>query len=347
MDQPAIRPLALSMGDPGGIGGEIALMAWLRRRDETVPAFFLIDDPERIARIAAALEWPVPVATVQTPGEAASCFDTALPVLPVGMPVPWRPGQADPALAGAVRAALDLGIDQASSGAASGLVTNPIHKKTLYDAGFAYPGHTEYLAARTGAESHAMMLAVADGPGGPGLRTVPATIHVALAEAVGALTTDHLVSQGRLIDAALRRDFGIARPRIAVAGLNPHAGEGGAIGREDLTVVAPAVERLRAMGIDARGPLPADTLFHARARIGYDAALCMYHDQALIPVKTIDFDRGVNITLGLPIIRTSPDHGTAMDIAGSGTARPDSLVAALHMAAGMATARSRAAPALG
>lgn len=332
------------MGDPAGIGGEIALLAWLQRQQEQVPPFFVIDDPVRLEGIARHFDWPVPVAAIADPADAAACFAVALPVLPVGSQVPWRPGRADPALAEAVRASLDRGVALALGGAAGGLVTNPIHKKTLYDAGFPYPGHTEYLAARTGTDAHAMMLAVEGGEGWPGLRTVPATIHVALRDAIGELTVEHLVIQGRLIDIALRRDFGIARPRIVVAGLNPHAGEGGAIGTEDRDIVHPAVARLRGDGIDVHGPLPADTLFHAAARAGYDAALCMYHDQALIPVKTIDFDRGVNVTLGLPFIRTSPDHGTAMDIAGKGTARPTSLIAALAMAAAMARRRSLTQP---
>lgn len=339
-------PLCVSMGDPGGVGAEILLQAWLRRGDEALPPFFVIDDAERLRAVAAALDWPVPLAVIAGPAEAAGHFATALPVLPVGHSVPWHPGRADPDLAAAVVAALDLGVDLVLGGAAAALVTNPIHKKTLYDAGFGFPGHTEYLAARTGAPAHAMMLAVPATADAPGLRAVPATIHVPLRQAVDLLNTDHLVGQGRLIHLSLQRDFGIARPRIAVAGLNPHAGEGGALGREDLEIVAPAVAQLRAEGIDADGPRPGDTMFHAGARAGYDAALCMYHDQALIPVKTIDFDRGVNVTLGLPIIRTSPDHGTAMDIAGQGIARPVSLIAALRLAAAMAACRAASAVAL-
>ncbi|MEQ8344857.1 MAG: 4-hydroxythreonine-4-phosphate dehydrogenase PdxA [Sneathiellaceae bacterium] len=340
------RPLCVSMGEPGGIGAEILLQAWLRRREEALPPFFVIDDAERLRAAAAALGWPVPLAVIATPAEAMARFATALPVLPVGHSVPWQPGRTDPHLAAAVIAALDRGVDLTRDGSAAALVTNPIHKKTLYDAGFGFPGHTEYLAARTGAASHAMMLAVPATAEAPGLRAVPATIHVPLRQAVTLLETAHLVSQGRLIHQSLMGDFGIARPRIAVAGLNPHAGEDGALGREDLEIVAPAVAILRAEGIDADGPRPGDTMFHAGARAGYDAALCMYHDQALIPVKTIDFDRGVNVTLGLPIIRTSPDHGTATDIAGQGIARPVSLIAALRLAAEMAACRSRSAVAL-
>lgn len=332
----SLPPLAVSMGDPGGIGGEILLQAWLRRRSEALPVFFAIDDPERLRAIAGRLGLDVPLAVIAAPEEAAASFADALPVLPLGMPVPWQPGRADPALAPAVRRSLDIGIEAALSGAAGALVTNPIHKKTLYSAGFGYPGHTEYLAARTGAPAHAMMLAVPARDGVPGLRAIPATIHVPLAAAVRQLSTAHLVSQGRVIDAALRRDFGIATPRIALTGLNPHAGEGGEIGREDEEIVRPAVEALLAEGIAATGPHPADTMFHAAARAGYDAALCMYHDQALIPVKTIDFDRGVNVTLGLPIIRTSVDHGTALDLAGTGKVDIGSLQVALETAYQMA-----------
>jgi 4-hydroxythreonine-4-phosphate dehydrogenase len=213
-------------------------------------------------------------------------------------------------------------------------VTNPINKDALYRAGFKHPGHTEYLAELAGSRAPAVMMLA-----GRDLRVVPVTIHLALRDAIAALSTAGIVHAGRLTDAALRREFGIARPVIAIAGLNPHAGEAGGLGREDIDIVAPAIAELRAAGVDARGPLAADTMFHAAARRGYDAALCMYHDQALIPIKTLDFDGAVNVTLGLPFIRTSPDHGTAFDIAGKGVARPDSLIAALRLAAAMAARR--------
>jgi 4-hydroxythreonine-4-phosphate dehydrogenase len=329
------RPLALTMGEPAGIGGEIALAAWLRRAD-AVPPFYLIDDPDRLARLARSLGWNVRLRTIDAPREAMAAFSAALPVLPVGGSIaaaPGRPALADAAL---VVRAIDLAVEHARSGDAGAVVTNPINKDALYRAGFRHPGHTEYLAELGGlTEPAIMMLAGAE------LRVVPVTIHLALRDAVAALTTAAIVHAGRIADAALRRDFGIAAPVLAVAGLNPHAGENGGLGREDIDVVAPAVAELRAAGIDARGPLAADTMFHGAARRAYDAALCMYHDQALIPIKTIDFDGAVNVTLGLPFIRTSPDHGTAFDIAGSGVARPDSLIAALRLAASMAQRRSK------
>jgi 4-hydroxythreonine-4-phosphate dehydrogenase len=334
-------PLALTMGEPAGIGGEIALQAWLRRSAD-MPAFYAIDDPQRLAALAAALGWPVPVAAIAAPGEAPARFEDALPVLPVGGAVRARPGRPDAADAPLVIGAIERAVADVMAGRAAALVTNPINKEALYRAGFRHPGHTEFLAELTGsvgndAAGPVMMLA------GPSLRVVPVTIHLALKAAVERLSCAAIVHAGRVTAAALRGDFAIARPVVAVAGLNPHAGEGGALGREDLDIVAPAVAELRAAGVDARGPYAADTLFHAAARRGYDAALCMYHDQALIPVKTLDFDAAVNVTLGLPLVRTSPDHGTAFDIAGSGSARPDSLIAALHLAAEMAAQRARTA----
>ena len=329
-----VLPLALTMGEPAGIGGEIAMAAWLRRA-EGVPAFCLIDDPGRLARLAAALGWEVDIRAIAEPGLASAVFGEALPVMPIGAAPRAAPGKPDAADATLVLRAIETAVAEVRSGRAAGLVTNPINKDALYRAGFKHPGHTEYLAALAGSEKPAvMMLAGAD------LRVVPVTIHLALREAVNALTAAAIVYAGRVVAAALRRDFGIAAPVLAVAGLNPHAGENGGLGHEDIDIVAPAVAQLRDAGIDARGPLAADTMFHAAARRGYDAALCMYHDQALIPIKTIDFDGAVNVTLGLPFIRTSPDHGTAFDIAGQGLARPDSLIAALRMAAAMAARRA-------
>ena len=327
-------PLALSMGEPAGIGGEITLLAWLRR-GANVPVFYAIDDPDRLAALARKLGWDVPVRPIAAPADAAAVFPAALPVLPVGGRVQAAPGRPVIADAALVLRAIDMAVADARAGRAAAVVTNPINKDALYRAGFRHPGHTEYLAELAGvAEGAVMMLAC------PELRVVPVTIHLALRDAVAALTPAAIVHAGRVADAALRREFGIARPRLAVAGLNPHAGEGGSLGREDIEIVAPAIATLCAAGIDARGPLAADTMFHAAARRGYDAALCMYHDQALIPLKTIDFDGGVNVTLGLPFIRTSPDHGTALDIAGTGRARPDSLIAALKLAAEMAARRA-------
>ncbi len=323
-------PLALTMGEPAGIGGEIACLAWLRRHDG-VPPFYLIDDPGRIAGLAQSLGWSVPVRPIAAPGETRALFDQALPVLPLGGAPRAVPGQPDDADARLVVGAIDAAVADVQAGHAAAVVTNPINKEALYRAGFRHPGHTEYLAELAGiATAPIMMLA------SPELRVVPVTIHVALREAVAQLSEAAIVHAGQVTHEALRRYFGIAAPVLAVAGLNPHAGEAGAMGREEIDIVAPAVARLRTDGIDARGPLAPDTMFHAAARRGYDAALCMYHDQALIPVKTIDFDGAVNVTLGLPFIRTSPDHGTAFAIAGRGVARPDSLIAALKLAAAMA-----------
>jgi 4-hydroxythreonine-4-phosphate dehydrogenase len=326
-------PLALTMGEPAGIGGEIALQAWFRRVEQ-VPPFYVIDDPARLAALADRLGWAVPVGEIAAPLEAMALFDRALPVLSVGGNPAATPGHPEAADAPLVVHAIDRAVADVRARRAAAVVTNPINKDALYRAGFRHPGHTEYLAELAGsAEPAVMMLACAE------LRVVPVTIHLPLRRAIDTLTTAAIVHAGTVVGAALRRDFGIAAPVLAVAGLNPHAGEGGSLGREDIEIVAPAIAALRAHGIDARGPLSADTMFHAAARRGYDAALCMYHDQALIPIKTIDFDRGVNVTLGLPFIRTSPDHGTAFDIAGRGMARPDSLIAALRLAGEMAQRR--------
>ena len=330
-------PLALTMGEPAGIGGEITLQAWLRR-GERVPPFYVIDDPQRLAGLAAALDWPVPIAAIATAGDAPAVFPRALPVLPVGGAVRARPGRPDPGDAALVIGAIETAVADVEAGRAAAIVTNPVHKDTLYRAGFRHPGHTEFLAELAACDTApVMMLVAAD------LRVVPVTIHLALKDAAARLTRAAIVHAGRVMHAALVRDFAVAEPVIAVAGLNPHAGEAGALGREEIDIVAPAIADLRAAGIDARGPSAADTMFHARARRGYDAALCMYHDQALIPIKTIDFDGAVNVTLGLPFVRTSPDHGTAFDIAGTGAARPDSLIAALKLAAAMAARRREAA----
>ena len=331
----ALPPLAVTMGEPAGIGGEIVLKAWAERRDAGVPPFVVLDDPERLARLAARIGLDAPVRAVATPEEAAGVFATALPVLPLTLPAPVEPGRPDPANGAAVIAAIDRAVELVRQGRAAAVVTNPIQKSALYAAGFRHPGHTEYLADLAGlSEEPVMMLAAAD------LRVVPVTIHVSLREAVETLTAEAIVHCGRVTAAALRRDFGVDRPRLAVAALNPHAGEGGSMGREEIEIIRPAVDALCAEGIAASGPRPADTLFHAAARGGYDAVLCMYHDQALIPLKTVDFDTGVNVTLGLPFVRTSPDHGTALDLAGTGRASASSLLAAMRMAEAMARVRA-------
>jgi 4-hydroxythreonine-4-phosphate dehydrogenase len=326
-------PLALTMGEPAGIGGEIALKAWLESRRD-LPTFYLIDDPDRLALLARRLDWPVPVRPIDGPNRAPSVFADALPVLPIETVIRAQPGRPDPGDAPAILGAIQTAVDDVRNGRAAALVTNPIHKDSLYRAGFHHPGHTEYLAELAGADAAPIMMLVC-----PELRVVPVTIHRALRRAIESLSSAAIVYAGRTADAALRRDFGVGAPVLAFAGLNPHAGEAGSLGREEIEIIEPALAELRADGIDARGPLPPDTMFHAEARNAYDAALCMYHDQALIPIKTIDFYGGVNVTLGLPFVRTSPDHGTALAIAGRGTARPDSLIAALRLAAEMAARR--------
>ncbi len=323
--------LALTMGEPAGIGPEIAALAWraLRQRE----SFFLIGDP-------AHLPADLPVEPIDDPARAPAAMRRALPVLAMDFGPPRSPGRPDPAHAPHVVAAIARGTELVRAGRAAALVTNPISKIALRrGAGFAFPGHTEYLADLAGIGQVAMMLVC------PGLRVVPATIHIPLAQVPGALTPELLEGVIRLTHAALRRDFAVAAPRLAVAGINPHAGEGGTMGGEEAAMMAPLLERLRGEGFALAGPLPADTLFHPAARAGYDAAICAYHDQALIPIKTLDFARGVNVTLGLPFVRTSPDHGTAFDIAGSGKADPSSLIAALELARRMSRARARAAQA--
>ena len=321
-------PLALTMGDPAGIGAEIAIAARVRRPEG--PPFFLIDDPERLAAMAAGLR----IMEISAPAETLAAWDRGLPVLAQPLAARPEPGRPDPANAPAVVAAVERAVALVEAGEAAAVVTNPVSKKVLQDgAGFAHPGHTEFLAALSGAARPVMMIA------GPQLRVVPVTIHIPLSEVPSALTADLIRETARITAAGLARDFGIAAPRLAVCGLNPHAGEGGAIGREEIETIAPAIEQLRAEGLAVTGPHPADALFHAAARGRYDAVLGMYHDQVLIPAKTLDFDDGVNVTLGLPFVRTSPDHGTAFDIAGQGIARPDSLMAALAMAAEMAARR--------
>ncbi|TCP42285.1 4-hydroxythreonine-4-phosphate dehydrogenase PdxA [Rhodovulum marinum] len=319
------RPIALSCGEPAGIGPEIAAKAW-KVLGARLP-FFWIGDP-------AHLPEGTPHAEIHIPEDALHVSATALPVLRLPFPSPAVPGRPAPENAAAVIEAIARGVELVQEGRAAALCTAPISKKALKDgAGFAYPGHTEYLAHLAGVDRVVMMLAC------PALRVVPVTIHIPLSEVTAALDARLLEDTIRITHAALIRDFGIETPRLAVAGLNPHAGEGGTMGREEMEMIEPALDRLRAEGIVLTGPLPADTMFHDRARQGYDAAICMYHDQALIPIKTLDFAGGVNVTLGMPFIRTSPDHGTAFDIAGQGRADPSSLVAALELAWRMARTR--------
>jgi 4-hydroxythreonine-4-phosphate dehydrogenase len=324
-------PLALTLGEPAGIGPDITFAAWHRRAELELPPFYLLGDPNFIERRASRIARDIPIAVTQ-PSAAAASFATALPVVDIGVPVTAEPGRPDRSSAPAAIAAIRHAVDDVIGGLAAAIVTNPIAKNILYQSGFAEPGHTEYLAKLaeevTGTAAPAVMMLWS-----PELAVVPVTIHLPLKNVVAKLSVDLVVETGRITARDLRERFGIARPRLAVAGLNPHAGEHGTLGDEDLTLVRPAVERLRAEGIDARGPLPADSLFHQAARVGYDVVLAMYHDQALIPIKTLAFDHAVNVTLGLPFVRTSPDHGTAFDIAGSGRADPGSLIAALKLAA--------------
>ena len=315
-------PIALSCGEPAGIGLELAEKAWTVLRDEL--PFFLIADPDH-------LPGSVPHHIIQSPSDAALAMATGLPILPHPFFGAATPGQPDPENAEGVIETIARGADLAMSGAASALCTLPIHKKALKDgADFPWPGHTEYLAYLGGVSRVVMMLA------SPQLRVVPTTIHIPLARVPAALTPDLLADTIRITADALTNRFAIARPRLAVAGLNPHAGEGGAMGEEDAQTIAPVIAEMVAEGFDVTGPWPADTMFHAAARTRYDVAICAYHDQALIPIKTLDFDRGVNVTLGLPFIRTSPDHGTAFDIAGQGIANPSSTIEALRLAHHMA-----------
>lgn len=329
--------LAVTMGDPASISGELTLSAWRERNSARLPRFFAIDNRERLAAIAGRLGWSVPLIQVATPAEAEACFDDGLPVLPLPLPGAVTMGKANPANAGAVMDSIKLAVRFAMEGQALGVVTQPVHKATLYGSGFAFPGHTEYLAHLTDAEKPSIMMLA-----GAGLRVVPVTIHEPLAKAIARLDGEMIEETSLRVAEALRRDFGIAAPRLALAGLNPHAGEDGAMGDEEIRFIRPAAERLRARGVDIRGPLAPDSMFHAAARAQYDAAICLYHDQGLIPLKTIAFDEGVNITLGLSIVRTSPDHGTAFDIAGEGAASPASFYAALRVAQEMAERRALA-----
>jgi 4-hydroxythreonine-4-phosphate dehydrogenase len=333
------RLLALTLGEPAGIGPDITFAAWRRRIELNLAPFYLLADPDFVVRYAQRIALDVPIAVVE-PAAAATSFASALPVVDIGVPVSAQPGHPDRSSAPAALAAIRRAVADVNAGTASAIVTNPVAKNVLYRSGFAEPGHTEFLAKlaeeSTGVAARPVMMLWS-----PELAVVPVTIHLPLKDVVASLSSELVVETGRIVARDLRERFGIARPRLAVAGLNPHAGEDGTLGDEDLTVVRPAVERLEAEGIDVRGPLPADSLFHRSARATYDVALAMYHDQALIPIKTLAFDHAVNVTLGLPFVRTSPDHGTAFDIAGTGRADPTSLIAALQLATRLS---SRAKP---
>ena len=327
-------PLVVTMGEPAGIAGEITLMAWRARRERNLRPFFVLDDPRRLDELARRLDLDVPIRAINSPSEAAAAFARALPVLTHKLVNPVEFGRPDPANAPAVIAAIDRAVALVRAGEASALVTNPIHKHTLYSAGFSAPGHTEYLAQLAGGGVRPVMMLAC-----PTLRVVPVTVHVPLRQAVASISEENIVACGEIAAHALRQDFGIAAPRLAVAGLNPHAGEQGTLGDEEGKIIAPAIRRLRAKGIDATGPLAPDGMFHDEARLRYDAAVCMYHDQALIPLKALGFWDGINVTLGLPFVRTSPDHGVAFELAGRGVARSESLVAAIVAAADIAERR--------
>jgi 4-hydroxythreonine-4-phosphate dehydrogenase len=331
------KPLALTSGEPAGIGPDIAITAWLLRHELNLPPFYVLGDCDSLAGRAATLGLRVDFADVR-PEQANATFAQAIPVVATGVPATAAPGHPDPTSANAALASIRQAVADVRDGKASAVVTNPIAKNVLYRAGFGHPGHTEFLAelaAGGGTPPQPVMMLWS-----PQLAVVPVTIHLALREALAALSSELIVSTARIAAADLKSRFGLARPRLAISGLNPHAGEDGSLGTEDIEIVAPAVETLRREGFAVRGPLPADTMFHAAARKTYDCAICMYHDQALIPIKTIAFEDAVNVTLGLPFVRTSPDHGTAFDIAGTGKANPSSLIAALRLAARMAAART-------
>jgi 4-hydroxythreonine-4-phosphate dehydrogenase len=319
-----MKPLAIALGDPAGIGPEIVAKAWSQRKRRRLAPFFAVGDPRSVAAV-----WNGPIAPIVEPSQTIEAFGVGLPVLPVHQMDGVSPGHPNPGGAQTALQSLELATGLAQTGAAGGLVTGPVSKAQLYRIGFTHPGQTEFVAERFGiaGENAVMMLA------GPSLRVVPMTTHMPLDAVSDALSIDLLVAKGRATARGLCRNFGIETPRLAFAGFNPHAGEQGALGREEIEIIAPAVDILREEGIDATGPFAADTMFHPRARATYDVAMCCYHDQALVPLKTLHFDEGVNITLGLPIVRTSPDHGTAFAIAGQDCAEPGAMIAAIQLAA--------------
>ena len=324
-------PLALTMGEPAGIGAEITVKAWSARRQTDIHSFVYVGAPYLLHEAAQQTGTPLDICETADMSEAAAAWDTSLPVMPMELPARVQPGTASTENAAATLEAIGKAVDLVRNGSAAGLVTNPVHKATLYAAGFSHPGHTEYLAQLSGSgTAPVMMLVVGD------FRTVPITVHMPLSEAIAALNSTLICATGRTVADGLSRYFGVAEPRLSVAGLNPHAGEQGTLGTEERDIIEPAIAQLVAEGLRVSGPSSADTMFHEAARQNYDAALCMYHDQALIPIKTVGFEDGVNCTLGLPFIRTSPDHGTALNIAGKGIASPRSLIAALNLAGSMA-----------
>lgn len=329
-----LNPLAISLGDPAGIGPEIVAKAWEARERYALAPFFAVGDIRSLNRI-----WPGPVVRISDPAETADLFGRALPLIQVEDGGGATPGKPTPEGARCSLDSLNLAAGLARTGAAGGLVTAPVSKAQLYGIGFSHPGQTEYVAEQCGISSDNVVMMLA----GPTLRTVPITTHIAINDVSEALSIDLIVSKARTTARGLKRDFGIAAPRLAFAGLNPHAGEGGALGREEIEIIAPAIEILRDEDIDARGPFPADAMFHERARKEFDAAMCAYHDQALIPLKALHFEEGVNLTLGLPIVRASPDHGTAFSIAGRNRAFPSAMVAAIGLADYCARQRLRAA----
>jgi 4-hydroxythreonine-4-phosphate dehydrogenase len=331
------QPLALTLGEPAGIGPDIAIAAWLQRKERDVPPFYLLGDAAFIAARAKLLGHDIKLADA-TPATALALFDDALPVVSIGHSVTTQARRPDASSAPAVIASIRQAVADVDAGHASAVVTNPIAKSVLYRAGFAHPGHTEFLAELAARDGHVPMPVML--LWSPELAVVPVTIHVSLRDAIEQLSGPLITATARIVVADLKARFGIRRPRLAISGLNPHAGEDGSLGNEEQTIIMHAITVLQNEGIDVRGPLPADTMFHPAARATYDCAICMYHDQALIPIKTIAFDEGVNVTLGLPFIRTSPDHGTAFDIAGTGRANPSSLIAALKLAARMAAAQT-------
>ncbi|MDC0196202.1 4-hydroxythreonine-4-phosphate dehydrogenase PdxA [Gammaproteobacteria bacterium] len=328
-------PTVLTMGEPSGIGGEIALKAWLMGHKE-LPPFCIIDSPNRLRELCATLGLNANVREISNIEETANVYENSLPVLPIKLAKDPIPGKLDVSNSPAVMLAISQAVELTQAGRANALVTNPIHKNVLYQSGFSYPGHTEYLASLVNVKTEPVMMLISER-----LRVIPVTRHVSIQMAIDTLTPKLIIETAVIADKALRQDFGIANPRIAIAALNPHAGEGGTMGNEEKTCISPAIQFLKAKGLLVTGPMPPDTLFHRQSRDTYDVVLCMYHDQALIPIKTLDFDTAVNVTLGLPFVRTSPDHGTALNIAGKGLASEKSLIAALKVANNIAYNRSK------
>jgi|TARA_B110000116_G_scaffold116680_1_gene101277 4-hydroxythreonine-4-phosphate dehydrogenase len=326
-------PIAVTMGEPAGIGGELMCLAWASNAQD-LPPIVLIDDPLRIEQLGETIKCPVKVIAISKAIEAVEIWPEAIPVIPLSLNKPVIPGILDPSNSSAVIASLDKAIKLTVTGETKGLVTNPIHKSVLYGKKFKDPGHTEYLARATKANVNPVMMLV-----GPNLRVVPVTIHTSLSNAVKNLCIDDIVHCASLSADSLNRDFGIDQPRLAISALNPHAGENGAFGHEEISIIKPAIDIIKAKGINVKGPSAADTLFNPQARQNYDVVICMYHDQALIPIKMLDFHRSVNMTLGLPIVRTSPDHGTALDIAGTGQANPTSFIEAVKLASFISSKR--------